>query len=113
VCICGDVSEPGYDRLIEVGVVPSFDIPSEYINNYSRQYRLENKVTTDDHCLHITGYFKDGDDYWYIVKDSGSGGFDGPTKGYRYIHQDYVKLKMMNIMVHKQAAKKMLNKMIK
>jgi len=30
--IGGDVSEPGYNAIAEVGIVPDFDIPSKYIN---------------------------------------------------------------------------------
>ena len=113
ISICGDVSEPGYDRFAEVGVIPTFDIASKDIDAYAREYRLENGATTDDHCLHLVGYQKLGDEYWYLVKDSGSGGFDGPHKGYRFISQDYVKLKMMNIMLHKNGAKPLLDKIIK
>jgi len=112
ISICGDVSEPGYDSWQEVGIVPAFDIPSEYIDESSREFRLNNKTTTDDHCIHIIGYQKYKDDYWFMIKDSGSGGFDGKNSGYRFLHQDYIRLKMMNIMVHKDGAP-ILNKLIK
>ncbi len=94
-------------------MVPTFDIPSEYIDESSRQLRLTNKATTDDHCIHIVGYRKIGNDLWFLIKDSGAGGFDGPNKGYRFFHEDYVKLKMMNILVHKEATSDILNKIIK
>lgn len=113
VSLCGDVSEPGYDQYAEVAVIPSFDIPSEYINEDARQMRLSNGTTTDDHCIHIVGYQKVGDDYWYLIKDSGSGGFDGPNKGYRFYHEDFIKLKMMNIMMNVEPARLMLDKIIK
>lgn len=113
ISICGDVSEPGHDSWSEVSIVPSFDIPSEYINDESRQFRLSNQTTTDDHCIHLVGYKKVEDEYWFLIKDSGSGGFDGEHKGYRFMRQDYVKLKMMNIMIHKGAARKVLDKIIK
>lgn len=113
-CICGDVTEPGHDKYAEAAIIPSFDIPQEYINENSRQYRLSNKATTDDHCIHFVGYLdaKDGHK-WYLAKDSGSGAFDGEHKGYRFYRDDYVKLKTMNIMVHKNAAKSILDKIIK
>ncbi|MFZ4399082.1 MAG: C1 family peptidase [Bacteroidales bacterium] len=113
IAICGDVSEPGYNSQNQVAIIPSFDIPAEYIDQDARQYRLENKSTTDDHCIHIVGFqIKDGK-YWFLIKDSGSGGFDGKTKGYRFYHEDYVKLKMMNLLMHKDAAKEFLDKIIK
>jgi len=111
--ICGDVSEPGYDQITEVAVIPDFDIPSPYINENSRQLRLSNYSTTDDHCIHIVGYQKIDDIFWYLIKDSGSGAFDGKNKGYRFYHEDYIKLKIMNYMVHLDIAKEILDKIIK
>lgn len=113
VCICGDISEPGFDRWTEVGIVPSFDIPSTNIDEASREMRLNNGTTTDDHCIHIIGVQDVGEDRWYMIKDSGSGGFDGPNKGYRFLHEDYVRLKMMNIMVYKYAGRSVLDRIIK
>jgi bleomycin hydrolase len=113
IAICGDVSEPGYNAEYQVAVIPTFDIPSNYINEDSRQYRLENKSTTDDHCIHIVGVQNINGTNWYLIKDSGSGAFDGNTKGYRFYHEDYIKLKMMNMLIHKDAAKDFLNKIIK
>ena len=113
VCICGDVSEPGYDRWAEVGIIPAFDIPSEYIDESSREMRLKNGTTTDDHCIHIVGVQDVDGERWYMIKDSGSGGFDGPNKGYRFLHEDYIRLKMMNIMVYKYAGKRVLDGIIK
>lgn len=114
VAIGGDISEPGFDRITQCAVVPEFDIPSSFINDDARQFRFSNKTTTDDHGLHIVGYLeKDGKD-WYLVKDSGSGSRNGdPTAkefGYYFFSEDYVKLKMMDFMVHKDAVKDLLEK---
>jgi bleomycin hydrolase len=113
VCICGDVSEPGHDRFTEVAVVPDFDIPAEYINEHSREKRLQDGSTTDDHCIHVVGYTEYNGETWYLIKDSGSGAFDGPNKGYRFYHHDYIRLKMMNFLMYKYAAKEVLDKIIK
>ncbi|MCX6231451.1 MAG: peptidase C1 [Bacteroidetes bacterium] len=113
IAICGDVSEPGYNAQTQVAIIPSFDIPAEYINEDARQYRLENNTTTDDHCIHIVGYQKIDNVYWYLIKDSSSSGFDGKNKGYRFYHEDYIKLKMMNLLMHRDAARAFLDKIIK
>jgi bleomycin hydrolase len=110
---CGDVSEPGHLSFEEVSVIPTFDIPADYIDEYSRQMRIVNETTTDDHCIHIVGYLLRDGQYWFLIKDSGSGAYDGPHKGYRFMHQDYVKLKMLTVMMHKDAAKPVLDKIIK
>jgi bleomycin hydrolase len=114
VSIGGDVSEPGFDRNTQCAVIPEFDIPSAYINDDARQFRFSNKTTTDDHGMHLVGYLeKDGKD-WYLIKDSsaGSRNNDASAKefGYYFFTEDYVKLKMMDYMVHKDAVKDLLGK---
>ncbi|MGZ5484985.1 MAG: C1 family peptidase, partial [Nitrososphaeraceae archaeon] len=55
VSIGGDVSEAGYLSRSDVAIVPTFDIPSEYIDDSARQFRFSNKTTTDDHGIHLVG----------------------------------------------------------
>lgn len=110
---CGDVSEPGYDLYEEVGIIPSYDIPGDYINEDARELRISNESTTDDHCMHIVGYLEQDDEWWFLVKDSSSSGFDGPNKGYRFIHEDYIRLKVLTILVYKYGAKDVLDNIIK
>ena len=106
----GDVSEAGYDSWHKVGVIPIFDIPSEYIDEYARQFRFSNKTTTDDHGIHLVGYQERNGKDWYLIKDSGSGSRNTGDKGYYYYHEDYVKLKIMDFMVHKDAVENVLKK---
>ncbi|MBT8386734.1 MAG: C1 family peptidase, partial [Ignavibacteria bacterium] len=108
--IGGDVSEAGYDSWHKVGIIPTFDIPSEYIDENARQFRFSNKTTTDDHGIHLVGYLeKEGKD-WFLIKDSGSGSRNTGDKGYYFYHEDYVKLKIMDFMVHKDAVENLLKK---
>lgn len=108
--IGGDVSEAGKVASADVALVPSFDIPSEFIDENARQFRFSNETTTDDHGIHLVGYLeKDGKD-WYLIKDSGSSSRDGKNKGYYFFSEDYVKLKMMDFMVHKEIADELLKK---
>ena len=111
LAIGGDVSEAGYDSHAEVAVVPTFDIPAEYINDDARQFRFSNGTTTDDHGIHLVGYYTDenGKD-WYLIKDSGSGSRNGKHKGYYFYSEDYVKLKIINFTVHKDMVKDVLAK---
>lgn len=113
ISICGDVSEPGICQIEEVAIIPDFDIPSAYINEDARQMRLISGATTDDHCVHLVGYQIVNGEYWYLIKDSGAGAFDGKNKGYRFFHEDYVKLKMMNILLNVEPARSVLDKIIK
>jgi bleomycin hydrolase len=105
VCIGGDVSEPGIDGHAGMAVVPNFDIPSPAIDESARQMRFSNGTTGDDHGIHLVGYKEmDGKD-WYLIKDSGSGSRNNNHPGYYFYHEDYVKLKMLGFMVHKDAVK--------
>lgn len=110
MAIGGDVSEAGIDANYKVAMVPTFDIPSEYIDENARQFRFSNETTTDDHGIHLVGYMnKDGKD-WFMIKDSGSGSFNVGDKGYYFYSEDYVKLKIVDFMVHKDAVGDLLKK---
>jgi len=108
--IGGDVSEAGYDSWAKCAVVPTFDIPSEYINEDARQFRFSNKTTTDDHGIHLVGYKEHNGAVWFLIKDSGAGSRNTGDIGYYFYHEDYVKLKIMDFMIHKDAVKDLLNK---
>ena len=110
LAIGGDVSEPGYDSWAKCAVVPTFDIPSQYIDENARQFRFSNKTTTDDHGIHLVGYLEKNGKTWYLIKDSGSGSRNTGDKGYYYYQEDYVKLKIMDFMVHKDMFKDYLSK---
>lgn len=103
LAIGGDTSEPGYEGHAGVAVIPSFDIPSQAIEENARQHRFSNGTTGDDHGIHLIGYLeRDGHD-WYLIKDSGSGSRNNAHPGYYYYHDDYVKLKMLSYTVHRDA----------
>ena len=110
IALAGDVSEAGYNANAEAAVVPSFDIPAEYIDQNSREFRIANKTTADDHGIHIVGYLEKNGKDWYLIKDSGAGSRNGKNKGYYFYHEDYIKLKMMGFTIHKDAVKEILKK---
>ncbi len=109
IAVGGDVSEAGFETMTQVAMIPTFDIPSEYIDENSRQFRFSNQTTTDDHGLHIVGYVEKNGKDWYLVKDSGSGsrnvGKASKSFGFYFFHEDYIKLKMMDFMIHKDMLK--------
>ena len=112
VSIGGDVSESGIDSKKGIMMIPSYDIPSSYINEDARLLRFLNGATTDDHAMHIIGYTEKANGTWFLVKDSGAGGHNNPDHdGYWYMHEDYVKLKMMTATVHKNAVRSVLKQM--
>ena len=56
-----------------------------------------------------SGFDKNGE-WWFLIKDSGSGSRNGKFQGYYFYHEDYVKLKMMTFTIHKNAVKEIINK---
>ena len=115
MAIGGDVSEAGINRNTNCAMIPDFDIPFKNISENARQFRFSNGTTTDDHGMHCVGFYKDKDGMmWYLVKDSSSGsrnvGKGDKRFGYYFFREDYAKLKMMNITVHKDAFKKYIDR---
>lgn len=114
VAIGGDVSEAGFDSETQCAIIPSFDLPANSINDEARQFRFSNQTTTDDHGIHLVGFVDFKGERWYLIKDSGSGSRNNDINakefGYYFFSEDFVKLKMMNFTVHKDAVKELLKK---
>lgn len=101
----GDITEPGYNPLENAAIIPSFDIPQEFIDQDSREFRFNNKCTSDDHDIHLVGYTRVGDYDWFLIKDSSALTLRGKFEGYYFYREDYIKLKMLTFIVHKNALK--------
>jgi bleomycin hydrolase len=106
----GDVSEPGYNGFEDAAIVPDFDVPQEYIDQDSRELRFNNKTTSDDHDIHLVGYTAVGDRDWFLIKDSASSAQHGRFKGYYFYRDDYVRLKMLTFIVHKDAVREVVGR---
>lgn len=105
ISIGGDVSEPGYEGFEDIAIIPTFDIPPEYIDQNSRELRIYNNTTEDDHGVHLVGWLNlDGVD-WFLIKDSARSSRWGKYEGYYFYRWDYIKLKMLTITVHKDLIK--------
>lgn len=109
MAIAADMSEPGYSiGAPGLAVVPSWDIPAAYIDENARHYRFAAGVTTDDHGLHVVGWTERKGKDWFLVKDSWSSAWNNDHPGYYFYSEDYVKLKVLGFMVHKDAVRDLL-----
>lgn len=108
VAIAGDVSEPGKYGERDIAIVPSFDIPASHINQDSREFRFYNRTSTDDHGVHLIGTKKFKGEDWYLIKDSAGSAWRGEFPGYHFFHEDYLKLKILAFMVHRDAVADLL-----
>ena len=88
-----------------------FDKPGKEkeITQELRQQEFDNKLTTDDHGMHVIGKAVDqiGNKY-FIVKNSW--GDYGKYKGYLYASYPFVAYKTTSVMIHKDALPKDLKK---
>lgn len=101
MAIGGDNSEPGMDGMVDKAIIPEWDIPLAYIDQASREMRIENHTTTDDHGVHLVGRTTVDGNTWYLIKDSNRSSRLGQFKGYYMWRADYIKLKMLSFTVHK------------
>jgi len=110
VALGGDTSEIGKSGDDDIAIIPTFDIPAQNIDQSAKEFRFKNRTSTDDHAIHLVGYKKMGDHTWFLIKDSGRSAHRGQFKGYYMYRDDYVKLKMLNFLVHKDAVQDLLKK---
>ncbi|PIE50821.1 MAG: aminopeptidase [Flavobacteriales bacterium] len=124
----GDVTERGFSWRNGVAYVPEIDFPKmtkaqrkamfngpkpeKKVTAEGRQKEFDNYQTTDDHGMHIVGIAKDqnGKEY-YIVKNSW--GLSNDYKGYLYMTKTFMKYKITDLMVHKDALPKKIAKKLK
>ncbi len=66
--------------------------------------------STDDHVVHCVGLKEGGPETWFAVKDSWRTAYQGQVKGYFFYRDDYLKLKVLMIMTHKDAVADLLAK---
>ncbi len=107
VAIGGDTSEVGLEGIEDVAIVPTFDIPGGSIDQSSRELRIANQTTGDDHGVHLVALKRLGDHDWFLVKDSGRGAQRG-VPGYYFYRDDYIRLKMLTFVAHKDAVRELL-----
>lgn len=107
-----DTSEPGHDGQNDVMFVPDYDIPGDRIDQLAREYRLAHEVTTDDHGVHVVGFAEHAGHGWFLAKDSGRSARRGAHRGYFFIRDDYVRLKMLAMTVHRDAVAGLLAKFL-
>jgi bleomycin hydrolase len=104
-----DFTEPGYNGETGIAVVPTFDLPRNFIDQSSREFRFVSGSSTDDHSVHCVGY-KEGREIWYLIKDSWENAYWSGHKGYYFYRDDYIRLKCLMFTVHKDAVKEVLAK---
>jgi bleomycin hydrolase len=110
-----DVSERGFSFAKGLGILIDGSVKKDEMWNgmmredsvdpQKRQDAFDRFETTDDHLMHITGKAKDQNGVvYYITKNSW--GSENPFKGFQYVSRNYVLMKTVSIIVHKDALPK-------
>ncbi len=109
VAIDGDTGETGRYGKRDVAFIPAYDISADDINQESREYRFEKGLTTDDHLMHMVGYTRVAGIDWFLIKDSWRDAWEGDRKGYFFYRADFVKLKVLAFLVHRDAVPEIIS----
>lgn len=101
VCWDGDTSEKTFRHKDGLA-----DIEEKYKNGVTQELRQEtfyNRTTTDDHLMHIVGLYEDRSGNPAFFTKNSWGTDSNEFGGYLILTEDYVRLKTVAIMVHKEA----------
>jgi bleomycin hydrolase len=103
----GDVSEKGFDHTTGKSDLQDKDKEALKESSFTkyRQKTFDHFTTTDDHLMHVVGLAKDeAGGKWYVTKNSW--GEYNDYGGFLYMSEDYIKVKTIAFMVHKDAIPK-------
>ena len=108
VCWDGDTSEKTFTHKKGKADLPEKQIGK--VDQKLRQETFKNRTTTDDHLMHLVGLSKDsnGRNCFYTKNSWGTASND--FGGYLHMTDDYVRLKTIAIMVHKDAIPEYIRK---
>ncbi len=96
----GDTSEKGFSAKEGVALL---DDEAKEVTQVARQDAFDDWRSTDDHSMHIVGLSKDeSGKTFYLTKNSYGSGV-GPFEGYLHMSRNYIRMKTIYFMVHKDA----------
>jgi len=101
VCWDGDTSEKTFTHKNGKA-----DLPEKQIGKVDQELRQEtflNRTTTDDHLMHLVGLSKDSEGRNCFYTKNSWGAESNSYGGYLHMTDDYVRLKTIAILVHKDA----------
>ena len=96
----GDASEDGFDHAKGVAQLSS-EAERQRVTAATRQHAFEAGRTTDDHNMHLIGVATDREGRKHYVMKNSEG--DNARGGYVYMSQQYLLLKTISLLVHRDA----------
>lgn len=110
-CWDGDTSEKTFSHKNGKA-----DLPKNQIGKVDQKMRQETfleRTTTDDHLMHIVGLSKDEEERTCFYTKNSWGPESNNFGGYLHMTEDYVRLKTIAILVHKNAIPKAIKEKLK
>lgn len=102
LCWDGDNSERGCNEEKGLAELSGRFRKERIITQEMRQFSFDDYSTRDNHNMHLIGIAKNMEGkMYYILKNSNGTGNEG--KGYLYMAENYLLLKTISVMVHKDA----------
>ncbi len=102
VAIDTDWSDIGADfRTSGVAVMHPDQLSPNLVNQQSRQHDFEEGRTSDDHLVHAVDHRVVDGHNWYLIKNSH--GIGSGRQGYVWMRGDWMAMRVLAIMVHKDA----------
>lgn len=101
VCWDGDTSEKTFVHKKGKADVPKNEAGK--IDQNMRQKTFMDRTTTDDHLMHVVGLSKDAEGRNCFYTKNSWGADSNNFGGYLHLTEDYVRLKTIAILVHKNA----------
>ncbi|MBI3714059.1 MAG: aminopeptidase [Burkholderiales bacterium] len=96
----GDTSEKGFN--VKEGYA-QLDDDAKAVTQVARQEAFDDWRSTDDHSMHIVGLSKDEKGELYFLTKNSYGPNSGPIAGHLHMSRNYVRMKTIYFMVHKDA----------
>lgn len=111
VCWDGDTSEKTFSHKDGVA-----DLPANQKGKVTQDLRQEtfySRTTTDDHLMHIVGLYEDQSGKPAFFTKNSWGTDSNEMNGYLMLTEDYVRLKTIAVLVHKEAIPKSIREKLK
>lgn len=108
VAIDMDLTEKGYDRERSIAMLTPYWLATDSVTQGTRERFYQQGKTTDDHLQHIIGWAPADSTHswqWFLVKDSLPSSCNSASEGYIYMREDYLKLKVLSFLVHRDVLK--------
>lgn len=99
-----DFTEPGYELTKRYAFVPEYQVPKAGLTQAKREEGFASGDTTDDHLIQILACKKFGTEDWILAKDSWPTAWEeGSLRGYFFLHDSYIRTKVLAFLTHRDA----------